>query len=48
MVPHIFKIRKSFPYAKSGKRDVSKIKEEKDGFILIEKGIDKNMQLKLS
>ncbi len=48
MVPHRFKIRKSFPYAKSGKRDVSKIKEEKDGFILIEKGIDKSMQLKLS
>ena len=48
MVPHRFKIRKSFPYAKSGKRDVSKIKEEKDGFILIENGIDKNMQLKLS
>lgn len=48
MVPHRFKIRKSFPYAKSGKRDVSKIKEEKDGFILIEKRIDKNMQLKLS
>ena len=48
MVPHRFKIRKSFTYAKSGKRDVSKIKEEKDGFILIEKGIDKNMQLKLS
>ncbi len=48
MVPHRFKIRSSFPYAKSGKRDVSKIKEEKDGFILIEKGIDKNMQLKLS
>ncbi len=48
MVPHRFKIRKSFPYAKSGKRDVLKIKEEKDGFILIEKGIDKNMQLKLS
>ena len=48
MVPHRFKIRKSFPYAKSGKRDVSKIKKEKDGFILIEKGIDKNMQLKLS
>ena len=48
MVPHRFKIIKSFPYAKSGKIDVSKIKEEKDGFILIEKGIDKNMQLKLS
>ena len=48
MVPHRFKIRKSFPYAKSGRRDVLKIKEEKDGFILIEKGIDKNMQLKLS
>ena len=48
MVPHRFKIRKSFPYAKSGKRDISKIKEEKDGFILIEKGIDKSMQLKLS
>ncbi len=47
MVPYRFKIRSSFPYAKSGKRDVSKIKEEKDGFILIEKEIDKNMQLKL-
>lgn len=32
-VPYRFKVRKSFPYAKSGKRDVAKIKEERDGFI---------------
>ena len=37
MVPCRFKIRNSFPYAKSGKRDVEKMKQEKDGFIVIDK-----------
>ena len=36
-VPYIFKIRKSFPYAPSGKRDVNKMKNETDGFIEINK-----------
>ena len=36
MVPCRFKIRNSFPYAKSGKRDVEKMKQEKDGFIVID------------
>lgn len=35
MVPKIFKIRDSFPYAKSGKRDTQKIKNETDGFIYL-------------
>ena len=35
MVPKVFKIRKNFPYAKSGKRDISKIKSETDGFIYL-------------
>ena len=35
MVPRIFKIRTEFPHAKSGKRDINKIKNEKDGFIEI-------------
>lgn len=48
MVPCRFKIRESFPYAKSGKRDVAKIKQEKDGFIVINKTIEENKQKKLS
>lgn len=32
MVPTIFKLRTQFPYAKSGKRDVQKLKNETDGF----------------
>lgn len=32
-VPTFFKIRDSFPYAKSGKRDTQKIMQETDGFI---------------
>ena len=48
MVPCRFKIRDSFPYAKSGKRDVGKIKQEKDGFIVINKTIEENKQKKLS
>ena len=48
MVPCRFKIRESFPYAKSGKRDVEKIKQEKDGFVIINKIITKNKEKKLS
>ena len=33
MIPVFFKVRNSFPFAKSGKRDVAKMKEEMDGFI---------------
>ncbi len=36
MVPKIFKIRDDFPYAKSGKRDVAKIKSETDNFIYLD------------
>lgn len=32
-VVHIFKIRDSFPYAKSGKRDIKAMQAETDGFI---------------
>ncbi len=35
LVPHSFKIRDSFPYAKSGKRDTLSMKEETEGFILL-------------
>lgn len=31
-VPFVFKIRDSFPYAKSGKRDITKLKNEDTGF----------------
>lgn len=48
MVPCRFKIRESFPYAKSGKRDVAKIKQEKDGFVIINNTINENKQKKLS
>lgn len=48
MVPCRFKIRESFPYAKSGKRDVAKIKQEKDGFVIINKDINGSKQKKLS
>lgn len=44
MVPYRFKVRESFPYAKSGKRDVVKIKQEKDGFVVIDKVINKSKQ----
>ncbi len=37
LVPYQFKIRKEFPYAKSGKRDVSSMEQEIDGFITIDK-----------
>ena len=48
MVPFIFKIRKSFPYAKSGKRDVARIKQEKDGFINLDTNFSTKLQKKLS
>lgn len=37
MIPSIFKIRTDFPYAKSGKRDIAKVKSETDGLIYIDK-----------
>lgn len=37
MVPNIFKVRNEFPYAKSGKRDMQKIKNETEGFIFFDK-----------
>lgn len=36
-VPYSFKIRDSFPYAKSGKRDMESLKNESGGFIIINK-----------
>lgn len=36
-VPELFKVRDSFPMAKSTKRDYEKIKSEKDGYIYINK-----------
>lgn len=33
MVPELFKIRESFPYKPSGKRDIEKLKSETDSFI---------------
>ena len=35
-VPHVFKFRKEFPYAKSGKRDTLKMMNETDEFIEID------------
>lgn len=35
-VPYSFKIRTSFPYAKSGKRDMNALKSETDDFIIID------------
>ncbi len=33
-VPYLFKIRNSFPYAKSGKRDINSLKKENSDFIV--------------
>ena len=44
-VPNIFKIRESFPYAPSGKRDVNKMKLETDGFIELPEYSVKTKQL---
>lgn len=48
MVPFIFKIRESFPYAKSGKRDIKKINQEETGFIILEKYKNNQKSKKLS
>lgn len=37
IVPFIFKKRKDFPYAKSGKRDTKQLLSETDGFVELEK-----------
>ncbi len=44
-VPSAFKIRESFPYAKSGKRDTQKIKQETEGFIVLDKNWLKQKKL---
>ena len=44
-VPSQFKVRKNFPYAKSGKRDINEIKNEMDGFIQIGKYQKSNKKL---
>lgn len=41
MVPFIFKIRKDFPYAKSGKRDIQQMKNETEGFIYLDNNLEK-------
>ena len=46
-VPYVFKIRDSFPYAKSGKRDVNFMKNETDGFIEIQKYKSDDIKKKL-
>ena len=37
MVPDYFKVRENFPYKPSGKRDIEKIKAEKEGFVFVDK-----------
>lgn len=46
MIPSIFKIRKEFPYAKSGKRDINKIKSETDGFIYVDSYLEEKARSK--
>ena len=41
MVPFIFKIRKDFPYAKSGKRNIQQMKNETEGFIYMDNNLEK-------
>lgn len=41
MVPFIFKIRKDFPYAKSGKRNIQRMKNETEGFIYMDNNLEK-------
>lgn len=43
-VPDIFKVRKEFPFAKSGKRDVPLMKTEVDGFKYYEKQLSSGKQ----
>lgn len=45
LVPYSFKIREDFPYAKSGKRDVFKMLEETDGFIIMKRYNSNNKEL---
>lgn len=44
-VPYSFKIRDSFPYAKSGKRDTVSLRSETDGFIIIDKYLSHEKKL---
>ena len=37
IVPSYFKIRKSFPYKPSGKRDIEALSNETEGFIYVDK-----------
>ena len=48
MVPTIFKVRKEFPSAKSGKRDILKIQAETDGFVEFPKYKSNSKKKKLS
>lgn len=48
MVPTVFKVRKDFPYAGSGKRDIGALKAEVDGFIYLDNKYVKNHTKKLS
>lgn len=43
MVPKIFKIWKEFPYAKSGKRDIQKMKMETGGFVYVDFELSKKL-----
>ena len=43
MVPKIFKIWKEFPYAKSGKRDIQKMKRETGDFIYVDFELSKKL-----
>ena len=36
MVPKYFKIRDSFPYKPSGKRDIEALSNEKEGFVYVD------------
>ena len=46
MVPLIFKIRKDFPHAKSGKRDIGQIRSETEGFIYLDNQFEKEFHSK--
>ena len=43
MVPKIFKIWKEFPYAKSGKRDIQKMKRETGDFVYVDFELSKKL-----
>lgn len=47
MVPELFKVRTSFPHAKSGKRDVVSMKNETDDFIYLPKGNISKVKVKM-